>query len=149
MRYPIRYTASIPGGSLRNQLAAYSLADLHALIGNHGDDEGPRRFLGNCPDDGSIPPDTLRLADYNLGHDARAQTPQRVTARLGPRFRNFQLAQSAGESWAECRMHADNIQRIRRSGCTLTRDDAIESSSTAGKRNRAKNNADDFFGHNA
>ena len=54
-------------------------------------------------------PETLRLADYGLGHDERAKTPQPVRARLGERFLPWQLEQSPEESWRECEIHARNI----------------------------------------
>jgi hypothetical protein len=54
-------------------------------------------------------PETLRLADYGLGHDERAKTPQPVRARLGERFLPWQLEQSPEESWQECEIHARNI----------------------------------------
>ena len=31
-------------------------------------------------------PETLRLADYGLGHDERAKDPQPIAGRFGPRF---------------------------------------------------------------
>ena len=54
-------------------------------------------------------PETLRLADYGLGHDERAKQPQPVASRLGPRFYDWQLAQSPEESWRECHLHARNL----------------------------------------
>jgi hypothetical protein len=57
-------------------------------------------------------PDTLRLADYGLGHDARAREPQPVASRLGERFLPWQLEQGVEESWEECRRHAELIARI-------------------------------------
>ena len=54
-------------------------------------------------------PETLRLADHGLGHDDRAQAPQPVASRLGPRFLDWQLAQTPEESWAECERHARAI----------------------------------------
>lgn len=54
-------------------------------------------------------PETLRLADYGLGHDERAKEPQPVRARLGERFLPWQLEQSPEESWHECEIHARNI----------------------------------------
>jgi hypothetical protein len=94
-------------------LAQVALADLQALIRNHGEDEAIRQFLGTGPDDGWMLPETLRLANYDLGHDERARHHQPVAARLGPRFYDFQLTQPAEESWAECRMHAERIGCIR------------------------------------
>lgn len=54
-------------------------------------------------------PETLRLADYGLGHDDRAQHPQPVASCLGPRFYAWQLAQTAEESWRERELHAREI----------------------------------------
>ena len=54
-------------------------------------------------------PETLRLADYGLGHDERAKHPQPVASRLGPRFYDWQLVQSNDESWRECHLHARNL----------------------------------------
>ncbi len=54
-------------------------------------------------------PETLRLADHGLGHDERASQPQPVASRLGPRFLDWQLAQTPEESWAECERHARAI----------------------------------------
>ena len=54
-------------------------------------------------------PETLRLADYGLGHDDRAQQFQPVASRLGPRFYDWQLVQTAEESYRECHLHARNL----------------------------------------
>ena len=54
-------------------------------------------------------PETLRLADYGLGHDDRALEHQPVASRLGARFFDWQLAQSTEESWRECHVHARNL----------------------------------------
>ena len=54
-------------------------------------------------------PETLRLADYGLGHDDRAQQPQPVRECFGPRFYDWQLAQTPEESWRECHLHARNL----------------------------------------
>ena len=54
-------------------------------------------------------PETLCLADYDLGHDERAEHPQPVASRLAPRFYDWQLVQSADESWRECHLHARNL----------------------------------------
>ncbi len=57
-------------------------------------------------------PETLRLADYGLGHDDRAKEHQPVASRLGPRFYDWQLEQSVEESWEECERHAELIAKI-------------------------------------
>ncbi|XXY18795.1 hypothetical protein WME88_03975 [Sorangium sp. So ce216] len=69
-------------------------------------------FLALNDGDGWKLPETLRLADYGLGHDARAQEPQPVAARLGDRFLPWQLEQGVEESWEECRRHAELIEKI-------------------------------------
>jgi hypothetical protein len=62
--------------------------------------------------DGWMLPETLRLADYGLGHDDRAKEPQPVASRLGPRFYDWQLEQGVEESWEECERHAEILDRI-------------------------------------
>ena len=54
-------------------------------------------------------PETLRLADYGLGHDERAKEHQPVRECFGPRYYDWQLAQSSEESWRECHLHARNL----------------------------------------
>lgn len=72
-------------------------------------EKGIEVFLRQNEGEGWMLPATLRLADYGLGHDERAQHPQPVASRLGPRFYDWQLAQSAEESWRECEVHAKNL----------------------------------------
>jgi hypothetical protein len=66
-------------------------------------------------------PDLLRLADYGIGHDARAVEHQLVATLLGPRFYDWQLSQTVEESWNECNLHARN-QLGRRAYEQLCRD---------------------------
>jgi hypothetical protein len=54
-------------------------------------------------------PETLRLADYGLGHDARALEHQPVRSHFGPRFYDWQLEQTPEDSWQECHLHARNL----------------------------------------
>lgn len=114
-------------------LAQVAFADLQTLIAAHGEEEALRRFLGTGPDDGWMIPETLRLADYNLGHDERARRPCPVAERLGPRFYEFQLAQSPEESWAECRAHAARIARIRRGSLPAGQSPRVDQSGQARK----------------
>lgn len=72
-------------------------------------DAGIEAFLNQNHGEGWMLPETLRLADYGLGHDERAQHPQPVASRLGPRFYDWQLAQTNEESWRECHLHARNL----------------------------------------
>jgi len=72
-------------------------------------DAGIESFLNQNDGEGWLLPETLRLADYGLGHDERAKEHQPVTSRLGPRFYDWQLAQGAEESWRECHLHARNL----------------------------------------
>ena len=71
--------------------------------------KGIEIFLDQNHGEGWMLPETLRLADYGLGHDDRAQHPQPVASRLGPRFYDWQLVQTADESWRECHLHARNL----------------------------------------
>jgi hypothetical protein len=85
-------------------LAQVAYADLCA--------QGLDAFLAGPDGDGWQLPETLRLADYGLGHDDRALEPQPVASRLGPRFLDWQLAKDPAESWAECEAHAAQLDAL-------------------------------------
>ena len=88
-----------------------ALRDLEAKIHEASDNReaGINAFLAQNEGEGWLLPETIRLADYDLGHDDRALQPQDVAVRLGPRFYDRQLAQSGEESMRECHLHARNI----------------------------------------
>jgi len=92
-------------------LTLVAFDDLEKRIRDCGGDreKGIEAFLNQNGGEGWMLPGTLRLADYGLGHDERAKHHQPVASRLGPRFYDWQLAQTAGESWRECRLHARNL----------------------------------------
>ena len=92
-------------------LTLIAFHDLEAKIEAAGGDRerGIHAFLAQNDGEGWLLPETLRLADYGLGHDDRAQHPQPVASRLGPRFYDWQLAQSADEASRECHLHARNL----------------------------------------
>jgi hypothetical protein len=92
-------------------LTLIAFQDLGAMIREHGGDRvvGVEAFLAQNDGEGWLLPETVRLADYGLGHDERALEHQPVASRLGPRFYDWQLAQSAEESWRECHLHARNL----------------------------------------
>ncbi|MEG4911493.1 Eco57I restriction-modification methylase domain-containing protein [Microcoleus sp. B7-D4] len=73
---------------------------------------GLETFLNLNDGEGWMLPETLRLADYDLGHDNRAKEPQPVAARLGDRFLPWQLEGTVEESWQECDRHAQNLKRL-------------------------------------
>ena len=72
-------------------------------------DKGIEAFCAQNDGEGWMLPETLRLADYGLGHDDRAKEHQPVRECFGPRFYDWQLAQSPEESWRECHLHARNL----------------------------------------
>ncbi|HPL67541.1 MAG TPA: hypothetical protein PLG94_13490 [Smithellaceae bacterium] len=92
-------------------LTLIAFHDLEEKISACGGDreKGIEAFLNQNDGEGWMLPETLCLADYNLGHDERATHPQPVAGRLGPRFYDWQLAQSPEESWRECHLHARNL----------------------------------------
>ena len=92
-------------------LTLIAFHDLEGKIREHGGDRdaGIAAFLGQNDGEGWLLPETVRLADYGLGHDQRAQHHQPVASRLGPRFYDWQLVQTAEESWRECHLHARNL----------------------------------------
>lgn len=95
----------------RTVLTLVAFQDLESKIQSRGGDirQGIESFLSQNHGEGWMLPETLRLADYGLGHDERAKHPQPVASRLGPRFYDWQLAQSPEESWRECHLHARNL----------------------------------------
>lgn len=97
-------------------LAAFD--DLRAAIvdAGHDRDAGIEAFCAENDGDGWMLPEALCLADLGLTrtvdigvYDDRARSPQPVRARMGPRFLDWQLAQTPEESWAECERHAQAI----------------------------------------
>ena len=91
-------------------LTQVAFHDLQQKIDEAGGDRdaGIEAFCNQNDGEGMDDPETLRLADYGLGHDERANEHQPVAERLGPRFFDWQLAQDAEESWKECHLHASN-----------------------------------------
>ncbi|MCH9662646.1 MAG: hypothetical protein K0U66_03180 [Gammaproteobacteria bacterium] len=87
--------------------AVLSLIAFHDLK-----EKGLDAFLAQNDGEGWMIPDTIRLADYGLGHDERAQEHQPVASRLGPRFLPWQLEGTPEESWAECERHAENLRLL-------------------------------------
>ena len=73
---------------------------------------GLEAFLAQNNGEGWMLPETLRLADYELGHDDRATAHQPVASALGPRFYPWQLEQSVEESWEECDRHAEILAKL-------------------------------------
>jgi hypothetical protein len=72
---------------------------------------GLEAFIG-AQGDGWMIPEKLRLTDYGLGHDDRANEYQPVASVLGDRFYDWQLVQPVEESWQECAWHAELIAKI-------------------------------------
>ena len=95
----------------RTVLAVVALHHLEATIGTAEDrgNAGIQAFLSENRGEGWLLPETVCLADFGLGHDDRARHHQAVASRLGPRFYDWQLAQSPEESWRECHLHARNL----------------------------------------
>ena len=92
-------------------LTLIAFHDLQEKIEACGGDreKGIEAFLNQNDGEGWMLPETLRLADYGLGHDDRAKEHQPVRSKFGPRFYDWQLAQTPEESWRECHLHARNL----------------------------------------
>jgi len=91
-------------------LAQVAFADLQRRIDAEGNRQaGIQSFMDQNHGEGWCLPDTLRLVDYNLGHDDRASAHQPVAAELGPRFYDWQLAQPPEEARTETHLHARNL----------------------------------------
>ena len=91
-------------------LTLVAFHDLQAHIASAaGQQAGIEAFLSQNAGDGWQLPEALCLADYGLGHDDRAACPQPVASRLGPRFSDWQLGQSAEGARREYGLHARNL----------------------------------------
>jgi len=92
-------------------LSLVAFHDLKEKIAACGGDvaRGIEAFCSQNDGEGWMLPETLRLSDYGLGHDDRAKEPQPVRSCFGPRFYDWQLAQTPEESWKECHLHARNL----------------------------------------
>ena len=92
-------------------LTLLAFHDLQEKISACGGDvaAGIEAFCNQNDGEGWMLPETLRLADYGLGHDERAREHQPVRECFGPRFYDWQLAQTPEESWRECHLHARNL----------------------------------------
>jgi hypothetical protein len=85
-----------------------AFADLQDCIAacGHDRERGIERFCTQNEGEGWMLPETVCLADYDLGQDDRARQAQPVRSRLGERFLPWQLEQTPEGSWAECERHA-------------------------------------------
>jgi hypothetical protein len=79
-------------------------------------EQGLETFLNLNDGEGWMIPDTITLAEYGLGHDDRAQTPQPVASRLGDRYLPWQLTGTPEQSWEECSRHAENLRNLLKTG---------------------------------
>jgi hypothetical protein len=104
-----------PKGFWRYEKAAYPEHRL-AMLSLIAFDEllkiGDKHFLALNEGEGWMLPETVRLADYGLGHDDRAKEHQPVATALGPRFYPWQLEQSLEESWEECERHTEVLAKL-------------------------------------
>lgn len=96
----------------KTEMPELRLAILSRLAFDDLNAKGIQGFLNQNGGQGWMVPETLRLADYGLGHDDRAREYQPVAAALGPRFYPWQLEQSVEESWEECERHAEVLARL-------------------------------------
>ena len=92
-------------------LTLVAFRDLESKINEANGDQGKgvQAFLHQNEGEGWLIPETLRLADYGLGHDERAQRHQPVARSLGPRFYDWQLASTSAELVRETQLHARNL----------------------------------------
>jgi hypothetical protein len=108
---------------------------------------GLEAFLNQNNGEGWLLPETLRLADYGLGHDDRAREAQPVGARLGERFYPWQLEGTAEESWEECRRHAENLRLIRSVGTSVHEPAALHDAPAPATDLLGESIARDLFGN--
>ncbi len=110
-------------------LAQVAYADLCA--------QGLDVFLAGPNGDGWQLPETLRLSDYNLGHDDRAQEPQPVGSRLGPRFLDWQIEKGPDQFWLECEAHASQLSLLWNQANKISESDRSQASTATPSSNRS------------
>lgn len=113
-------------------LSLLSFYSLDQLMKEHQCDiaEAARHLVGLEDGDGWQVPESIRLADYDLGHDKRARERQPV--RLGKRHYAWQQEDPV-LSWRECDLHSQNLNGAEASvlaehvssGATGDRDSAV------------------------
>jgi hypothetical protein len=96
----------------RDALPEHRLAVVSQVAFREAYAVGLEAFLAQNNGEGWMLPDTLRLADYDLGHDHRAKEHQPVAFALGPRFHAWLLEHSVEESWEECKRHAEVLATL-------------------------------------
>ena len=106
-------------------LTIVAFSELQSRLNDLGDAECVQDAILTSYHEEWLPPEKLRLTDYELGDDERATKPQLVAPRLGPRFLDWQLVQSTEESWGECHVHArcllgakDHARLLKNAGST-------------------------------
>lgn len=106
-----RVDKAVPPEQRFTILSLIAFLDLQRTIDDHCGNftAGIESFCNQNDGEGWMLPEMLRLADYGLGHDDRAKEHQPVRECFGPRFYDWQLAQTAEESWRECHLHARNL----------------------------------------
>lgn len=116
-------------------------AEISAAGGDR--DAGIEAFCAQNEGDGWMLPETLCIAELGMHrtvdvgvYDARAKTPQPVQSALGPRFLDWQFAQTPEESWAECARHAEALKALMPAPPA-----AVEGGDTGGKRGRGRKKA--------
>ena len=146
-----RVDRNLPPETRHTVLSLIALRDLETHIKARGSREmGIEEFLHQNHNEGWMLPETLRLADYDLGHDERAEHPQPVACRLGPRFYDWQLAQSADEARRERHLHARNLlgarhyERLISQSDRRQRNDDPATSETAGSLQRVAEHELDY-----
>ena len=93
-------------------LVAYR--NLQSRIKTCGDTtQGIRSFLVQNKEEGWTLPETIILADHELGRDDKARRKRVVASRLGCRFYDWQLAQDTREISREREAHARNLLGAR------------------------------------
>jgi hypothetical protein len=91
-------------------LTLIAFNELKEMIAAYGSREaGIAAFCDRNDGEGWKLPETLRLADYDMGHDERAAVSQPVAASLGATFLPWQLEMSVEESWTECERNARTL----------------------------------------
>ena len=89
------------------RLTVLTIVAFHDLV-----NKGLDVFIAQNNGDGWLIPETVKLADFALGHDERANAPQLVASRFGSRFLDWQASEDLDRSAKERIANSELIRRI-------------------------------------
>jgi hypothetical protein len=121
---------------LRATVLAYvAFEDLSERVRLLGGDvsKGICDFFAANDGQGWMLPASIRLSDYGLGHDRRAEEEHPVAEILGDRYSDIQLRQNAEEQWMEILSASEQIHNMKIYSDTSSEDHDLRQGGTSSR----------------